>query len=170
MPNIKSAKKRVLVTDKKRTQNRMILSEMKTAIKKFNLAISENNIEEAERLLPIASHAIDSAATKGVIHKNKANHAKSQIGKALNLLKKGVVVVKADVKTLKQAEQKAAAARKAQEAEAIKQARNTARQEKEAAKAAEKAPAKKTTAKKPAAKKTTAKRAAAEKTEETSAE
>ena len=151
MPNIKSAKKRVLVTDKKRTQNRMILSEMKTAIKKFNLAISENNVEEAERLLPIASHAIDSAATKGVIHKNKANHAKSQIGKALNLLRKGVVVVKADVKTLKQA-------------------RNTARQEKEAAKAAEKAPAKKTTAKKPAAKKTTAKKAAAEKTEETSAE
>ena len=48
MPNIKSAKKRVLVTDKKRTQNRMILSEMKTAIKKFNLAISENNVEEAE--------------------------------------------------------------------------------------------------------------------------
>ena len=66
MPNIKSAKKRVLVTDKKRTQNRMILSEMKTAIKKFNLAISENNVEEAERLLPIASHAIDSAATKGI--------------------------------------------------------------------------------------------------------
>ncbi len=148
MPNIKSAKKRVLVIDKKRAQNRMILSEMKTAVKKFNLAISENNAEEAERLLPIASSAIDSAATKGVIHKNKANHAKSQIGKALSLLKNGVVVVKADVKTLKQAEQKAAAQRKAQEAEAIKQSRNTARKEREAAKAAEKAPAKKTAAKK----------------------
>lgn len=154
MPNIKSAEKRVLVSDKKRMQNRIILSEMKTAIKKFNTAISANDVESAEKLLPLASKAIDNAATKGVIHKNKANHAKSQIGKALHLLKQGVVVVKADAKTLKQAEQKAAAQKKAEEAAAIKKARNTARQEKEAAKAAteaktaKKAPAKKTTTKK----------------------
>lgn len=153
MPNIKSAEKRVLVSDKKRMQNRMILSEMKTAVRKFNTAISANDVETAEKLLPLASKAIDNAATKGVIHKNKANHAKSQIGRALYLLKQGVVVVKADAKTLKQAEQKAAAQKRAEETEAIKKARNAARQEKEAAKQAEAEKAKKP-AKKVATKKT----------------
>ena len=47
MPNIKSEEKRVLVSDKKRMQNRMILSEMKTAIKKFNTAISANDVVAA---------------------------------------------------------------------------------------------------------------------------
>lgn len=154
MPNIKSAEKRVLVSDKKRLQNRIINSEMKTAVKKFNAAISAQNVEEAERLLPLASKAIDNAATKGVIHKNKANHAKSQIGRALYLLKQGVVVVKADAKTLKQAEQKAAAQKKAEETAAIKSARNTARKEKEAAKAEEKKPATKTATKKTTTRKT----------------
>ncbi len=161
MPNIKSAKKRVIVSDKKRMQNKMVLSEMKTAVKKFNAAISANDVNEAERLLPLTSHAIDNAAVKGVIHKNKANHAKAQIGNALNLLKKGVIVVKADAKTLKQAEQKAAAQKRAAEEAAAKQARKEARAQKEAAKAP--APAKKATKKaadgeaKPAAKKTTKK-------------
>ena len=154
MPNIKSAEKRVLVSDKKRLQNRIINSEMKTAVKRFNAAISAQNVEEAERLLPLASKAIDNAATKGVIHKNKANHAKSQIGRALYLLKQGVVVVKADAKTLKQAEQKAAAQKKAEETAAIKSARNTARKEKEAAKAEEKKPATKTATKKTTTRKT----------------
>ena len=54
---------------------------------------------------------IDNAAVKGVIHKNAANHKKAQIGKALHQLKQGIIVVKADAKTLKQAEQRAAAAR-----------------------------------------------------------
>lgn len=162
MPNIKSAKKRVIVSDKKRMQNKMVLSEMKTAVKKFNAAISANDVNEAERLLPLTSHAIDNAAVKGVIHKNKANHAKAQIGNALNLLKKGVIVVKADAKTLKQAEQKAAAQKRAAEEAAAKQARKEARAQKEAAKAPAPA-AKKATKKaadgeaKPAAKKTTKK-------------
>lgn len=118
MPNIKSAKKRVLVSDKKRLENKMVRSQMNTAVKKFNAAIAENNVELAESLLPKTSSMIDNAAVKGVIHKNAANHKKAQIGKALHQLKQGIIVVKADAKTLKQAEQRAAAARKAAEEEA----------------------------------------------------
>lgn len=148
MPNIKSAEKRVSVSATKKLQNQMVRSQMLTAVKKFNAAISDGNVELAKQLLPIASSKIDTAATKNVIHKNAANHKKAQIAKALSQLERGIVVVKVDAKTLKQAEQKAAAAKKAEEAEAIKAARNEAKKAKEAAKApaSKKAPAKKSAA------------------------
>lgn len=145
MPNIKSAEKRVAVSATKKLQNQKIRSQMMTAIKKFNAAISEGNVELAKTLLPVASSKIDNAAVKNVIHKNAANRKKAQIAKTLSQLERGIVVVKADAKTLKQAEQKAAAARKAEEAAAIKAQRNEAKKAKEAAKAP--APAKKSTKK-----------------------
>ena len=152
MPNIKSAEKRVSVSATKKLQNQMIRSQMQTAVKKFNAAISNGDVELARQLLPIASSKIDNAAVKNVIHKNAANRKKAQIAKALSQLERGIVVVKVDAKTLKQAEQKAAAQRKAEEAEAIKAQRNEAKKAKEAAKA----PA----AKKSASKKATAPKAA----------
>ncbi len=154
MPNIKSAEKRVSVSATKKLHNQMIRSQMQTAIRKFNAAIAEGNVEEAKRLLPIASSKIDNAATKHVIHKNAANRKKAQISKAFSQLERGIVVVKVDAKTLKQAEQKAAAQRKAEEAEAIKAQRNEAKKAKEAAK-------------NPAPKKTTKKTAAAPKAPKT---
>ncbi len=159
MPNIKSAKKRVAVNATKKLQNQMVRSQMNTAIKKFNAAITEGDIELAKSLLPLASAKIDKAATKKVIHKNAANHKKSQIAHTLSQLEKGITVVKVDAKTLKQAEQKAAAVRKAEEVEAIKAERNAAKKAKEAAKAPQ---PKKAPAKKPAAKKTVAKPTEAE--------
>ena len=149
MPNIKSAEKRVSVSATKKLQNQMIRSQMQTALKKFNAAISNGDIELARTLLPLASSKIDNAAVKNVIHKNAANRKKAQIAKALSQLERGIVVVKVDAKTLKQAEQKAAAQRKAEEAEAIKAQRNEAKKAKEAAKAPapKKAPAKKTSTK-----------------------
>lgn len=145
MPNIKSAEKRVSVTATKKLQNQMIRSQMQTAIKKFNAAISNGDIALAKQLLPVASSKIDNAAIKHVIHKNAANRKKAQISKTLSQLERGVIVVKVDAKTLKQAEQKAAAAKKAEEAAAIKAQRNEAKKAKEAAKAP--APTKKTTKK-----------------------
>ena len=152
MPNIKSAEKRVSVSATKKLQNQMVRSQMHTALKKFNAAISNGDIELAKSLLPIASSKIDNAAVKNVIHKNAANRKKAQIAKALSQLERGIVVVKVDAKTLKQAEQKAAAQRKAEEAEAIKAQRNEAKKAKEAAKApaTKKAPAKKAAAPKAA--------------------
>ena len=135
MPNIKSAEKRVSVSATKKLQNQMVRSQMNTAVKKFNAAIAEGDVELARQLLPIASSKIDNAAVHHVIHKNAANRKKAQIAKALSQLERGIVVVKVDAKTLKQAEQKAAAQRKAEEAEVIKAQRNQSKKAKEAAKA-----------------------------------
>lgn len=166
MPNIKSAEKRVSVTATKKLQNQMIRSQMLTAVKKFNAAISEGNVELAKELLPVACSQIDKAAKKNVIHKNAANHKKAQIAKAYSQLEKGIVVVKIDAKAMKQAEQKAAAQKKAEEAAAIKAQRNEAKKAKEAAKApattTKKAAGKKATKEEKPAKKRASKKAAAE--------
>ena len=50
MANIKSAKKRVLVNDKKTEQNKMIRSAVKTQIKKIDLLVKEGKIEEADKI------------------------------------------------------------------------------------------------------------------------
>lgn len=153
---------------------------MQTAVKKFNAAISEGNVELAKTLLPVASSQIDEAAKKNVIHKNAANRKKSQIAKALSQLEKGIVVVKVDAKTLKQAEQKAAAQRRADEAAAIKAKINEAKKAKEAAKnpapattskkGTKKTTATATTETKPAAKKRTKKKVEAPAADDASAE
>lgn len=91
MPNIKSAKKRVLVIEKKTAENRMIKSSVKTAIKKFNAAVESGDAAAAEQLLPSTVSAIDSAASKGVIHKNNAANKKSALAKKLDALKKQAV-------------------------------------------------------------------------------
>lgn len=114
MPNIKSAEKRVKVIEKKTLQNKMIRSQMNTIIKKFNAAVSANDIVLAEKLLPDAMSHIDSAAVAGVIHKNNANNKKSKLSKTLHSLRSGKIVVKIDAKTAKQNEQKAAGAAKKQ--------------------------------------------------------
>ena len=72
MPNIKSAKKRVKVIEKKTLRNNMIKSAYKTAIKKFEQAIEAGNIEEAKTLFSEATKKIDQACTKGVIVKNSS--------------------------------------------------------------------------------------------------
>ncbi len=84
MPNIKSAKKRVLVIDKKTMQNKMIKSEIKTEVKKFQDAVASKNKELAFDLLKNSISLIDSATSKGVYHKNYANRKKSQLNKAYN--------------------------------------------------------------------------------------
>lgn len=84
MPNIKSAKKRVKIIEKKTLRNNMIKSEYKTAIKKFEEAVANKNIDEAKVLLSEATKKIDQACTKGVIVKNTAARKKSNLSKKLN--------------------------------------------------------------------------------------
>ena len=72
MPNIKSAKKRVKVIEKKTLRNNMIKSGYKSAVRKFEEAIEAGNIEEAKTLFSQATKKIDQACTKGVIVKNTA--------------------------------------------------------------------------------------------------
>ena len=84
MPNIKSAKKRVKVIEKKTLRNNMIKSSYRTAVRKFDEAIEAGNIEEAKKLLVDATKKIDQACTKGVIVKNTASRKKSSLSKKLN--------------------------------------------------------------------------------------
>ena len=86
MANIKSAKKRVLVTEKKTLQNKMYVSAMKTAIKKYEKALEAGDKELATKLFPETVSALDAAVTKGVIHKNNANNRKAKLAKKLAAL------------------------------------------------------------------------------------
>ena len=61
MPNIKSAKKRVLVIEKKTQQNKAVKSALKTQVKKFLTAVEAGNKEEATKLYPETVSAIDAA-------------------------------------------------------------------------------------------------------------
>ena len=86
MPNIKSAIKRVSVIEKKTLRNNMIKSEYKTAVKRFEEAVSNNNAEEATKLFSVATKKIDQACTKGIIVKNTAARKKSNLVKKLNAM------------------------------------------------------------------------------------
>ncbi len=83
MPNIKSAKKRVLITEKKTAENKAIKSALKTQIKKFLAAVSAGDKALAEQLYPETVSAIDSAVTKGILHKNNASNKKAKLAKKL---------------------------------------------------------------------------------------
>ncbi|NLI60174.1 MAG: 30S ribosomal protein S20 [Clostridiales bacterium] len=79
MANIKSAIKRIKIANTKTMQNKSIKSNIKTAIKKFEAAIAEGDLDNARALYPRISSSIDKAAAKGVFHKNAANRKKSQL-------------------------------------------------------------------------------------------
>ncbi|WDC83897.1 30S ribosomal protein S20 [Caloramator sp. mosi_1] len=84
MANIKSAIKRIRVTERRTLRNKMVKSAVKTAIKKFEIALNSGNIEEAKVLYAQAVKALDKAAAKGVIHKNAASRKKSRLTVKLN--------------------------------------------------------------------------------------
>ncbi|MGN0822579.1 MAG: 30S ribosomal protein S20 [Candidatus Gallimonas sp.] len=86
MPNIKSAKKRVLVTEKKTAQNKAIKSALKTSVKKFVSAVNAGDKDTAAALYPETVSAIDSAVTKGILHKNNADNKKAKLAKKLAAL------------------------------------------------------------------------------------
>ncbi len=84
MPNIKSAKKRVLVIKTKTMQNKIFKTQLKNDIKRYQAAVAEGNAEAAQATYKAAVKKIDKAAARGIIHKNAAARKKSQFTKALN--------------------------------------------------------------------------------------
>lgn len=84
MPNIKSAKKRVLVNQTKAMQNKAARSALKTQLKKFETTVSEGNRSEADQVYKVTVKAVDQAAARGLIHKNNAAHKKSAMTVKLN--------------------------------------------------------------------------------------
>lgn len=86
MANIKSAQKRIRVTEAKTLRNRMIKSALKTVIKKFEATVTSKSVDEAKVAYINAARALDMAASKGVIHKNMASRKKSRLAAKLNAL------------------------------------------------------------------------------------
>ena len=84
MANIKSAKKRILVINKKTLRNKMVASATKTAMKKVIAAVNAGDKAAAAEALRAATKTIDMACTKGVLHKNNASRKKSRLAKLVN--------------------------------------------------------------------------------------
>jgi len=83
MPNIKSAKKRVLVSKANYEHNKAYRSALKTAIKKADVAI-DAKADDAAVAVKAAVKKIDQAASKGILHKNNAARKKSALVTRLN--------------------------------------------------------------------------------------
>ena len=88
MPNIKSAKKRVLVIEKKTAQNKAIKSKIATFAKKFKAAVAAGNVAESEVAFKEVVSLMDAAARDNVIHANKASRKEAHFAKMLDDLKK----------------------------------------------------------------------------------
>lgn len=84
MANIKSAKKRILVTRTRTERNKAVKTGVKTAIKKVYAAIESGDKDAASAELKAAVKTIEMAASKGVYHKNNAARKVSHISKAVN--------------------------------------------------------------------------------------
>jgi len=86
MANIKSSAKRALLIEKTTAKNRAAKSLMKTNIKKFDVAVTGDDREAAESAYKTAVKTVDRAATRNLIHKNKAARRKSAMTKKLNAI------------------------------------------------------------------------------------
>ena len=81
MANIKSAMKRVKITEKQNLRNRMAISEMKTTIRRFDEALQAGDAAASEKAYLEAVSTVDHAAAKGMLHKNAAARKKAQMAK-----------------------------------------------------------------------------------------
>ena len=84
MANIKSAKKRIKVSESKRKVNQARKSSLKTNIKKFDEALEENNTEKAQEVLKVVDKKLKQATHRNLIHKNAASRTLSKLTKRLN--------------------------------------------------------------------------------------
>ena len=87
MPNIKSAKKRVLTNKRQCNENVLVNSRMKNSIKKLEKSVKEGNKEESVKELNTTLKNIDKALNAGLIKKNTAARRKSRLTKSVNEIK-----------------------------------------------------------------------------------
>ena len=88
MANIKSQKKRVLITSEENASNNSKRTRVKNAVKKYEAAIAENNVELAKTLLPETVSIIDKAAADGIYKDNTASRKVARLSKLLSDLQK----------------------------------------------------------------------------------
>lgn len=88
MPVIKSAKKSLRQSLRRKEQNLKQKRQLKGLLKKVNFLLAQKKTEEAGKMLPQAYKAIDKAAKNGLIKKNTAARKKSRLADAINSLSK----------------------------------------------------------------------------------
>ena len=86
MPNIKSAKKRVKVIETKTLRNKMLKTQLRTAMKKYEAAVEAGDKAVAMETYKAAVKKLDKAVCQGLLHKNAAARKKSQFTKKMNTL------------------------------------------------------------------------------------
>ncbi|MBC7105449.1 MAG: 30S ribosomal protein S20 [Firmicutes bacterium] len=84
MPKSRTAAKRAAVARRRALRNRSVKSAVKTAIRKFERALTAADLELARRYFREAVIRIDKAAGKGILHKNTAARKKSRLARRLN--------------------------------------------------------------------------------------
>ncbi len=87
MANIKSAKKRISVIQKKTLANRRVKYGLKAIIKNFNRALADQDFAVAQEKLNLAEKRLMQAAAKGTLHKNTASRKVSRLTRAFNKAK-----------------------------------------------------------------------------------
>lgn len=87
MPNIKSAKKRVITSQESNVRNTAKRNRVRNAVKKFNAAIEAGDVALAEQLLPQTMSVIDCAYYDGIYKKNTVARKKATICRSLDQLK-----------------------------------------------------------------------------------
>jgi small subunit ribosomal protein S20 len=86
LANIKSAIKRAKTNEARRAHNAAQKSAMRTSVKKFLVAVEQQDTEKAPELLKEATRSLDKAVTKGLIHKNTAARKKSRLASKWNAM------------------------------------------------------------------------------------
>lgn len=86
LANSKSARKRILVSERRRLRNRPFRSAARTYVKKAELAIAAGDKSAAQEAVLTATSTLDRVASKGVIHPNNAARRKSRLMKKFNAL------------------------------------------------------------------------------------
>ncbi len=86
MANIKSAKKRIKVIEKKTALNRIRKSQIKTAIRRFEEALEAGDKTTATERFQFAQKKINQVASSGTIHKNAASRKVAKLASKLNAM------------------------------------------------------------------------------------
>ena len=155
MANIKSAKKRISTIDRRNAENKFVKATLSTYVKKFRKMLEEGKVAEAEKFSKEVYAYIDSACSKGVIHKNNASRKVGRLASALYKAKATTPATetKATKKVEKKVEAKVEAKVEEKATEEVKEVKKTTRKTTTKKADTEEKPAKKTTTRKTATKK-----------------
>lgn len=139
MANIKSAQKRISTIERRNQENRFVRATLSTKVKKLRKLLEEGKVAEAETYSKEVYAYIDSACSKGVIHKNAASRKVGRLAAALYRAKTTTTEVKVEVKEEVKVEEKV---------EVAEEKKPAAKKTTKKAETTEEKPAKKTTTRK----------------------